>query len=88
MCSLARTAVNFVVLKGYLNLILQKKQISIYPANIYLFKLNHGSAIAMSEICSTKTPEWRWWRRSGIFIVNFEQISHIVLVFPLLFLNE
>ena len=46
-----------VVLKGYLNLILQKKQISIYPANIYLFKLNHGSAIAMSEICSTKTPE-------------------------------
>ena len=24
------------------------------------------------------------WHRSGVFIVNFEQISHIVLVFPLL----
>ena len=26
-------------------------------------------------------------RRSGVFIVNFEQISHFVLVFPLLTLN-
>ena len=35
-----------------------------------------------------KIPEWRHWRRFGVFIVNFEQISHIVLVFPLLSLNE
>ena len=28
------------------------------------------------------------WRRSGVFIVNFEQISRIVLVFPLLNLNK
>ena len=27
------------------------------------------------------------WRRSGVFIVNFEQISHFVLVFLLLTLN-
>ena len=27
------------------------------------------------------------WRRSGIFIFNFEQISHLVLVFLLLTLN-
>ena len=27
------------------------------------------------------------WRRSGVFIVNFEQISHLVLVFLLLTLN-
>ena len=27
------------------------------------------------------------WRRSGIFIVNFEHISHLVLVFLLLTLN-
>ena len=27
------------------------------------------------------------WRRSDVFIVNFEQISHIVMVFPLLILN-
>ena len=33
-------------------------------------------------------PERRQSRRSGFFIVNFEQISHIVLVFPLLILNK
>ena len=27
------------------------------------------------------------WRRSDVFIVNFEQMSHIVIVFPLLILN-
>ena len=27
-------------------------------------------------------------RRSGVFIVKFEQISHIALVFPLLTLNK
>ena len=34
------------------------------------------------EICSMltiKTPERRHWRRSGVFIVNFEHISHLVL---------
>ena len=42
-----------------------------------------------------KTPEqshWRslerHWLSSGVFIVNFEQISDIVLVFPLLPLNK
>ena len=29
----------------------------------------------------------RQWRRSGVFIVNFEHISHLVLVFLLLTLN-
>ena len=36
-------------------------------------------------------PELHRWRRSGgsgVFIVNFEQISHIVLVFLLLSLNK
>ena len=28
------------------------------------------------------------WHRSGVFIANFEHISHIVLLFPLLNLNE
>ena len=27
------------------------------------------------------------WRRSGIFIVNFEHISHLLIVFILLTLN-
>ena len=44
----------------------------------------------MCKICSkltTKTPERCHWRRSCNFIVNFEHISHIVLVFPLLTFN-
>ena len=35
-----------------------------------------------------KTPEQRHWRRSGVFIVNFEYISHLALVFLLLNLNR
>ena len=45
----------------------------------------------MSEICSkltTKTPERRQWRRSGVFFVNFEHIPHITLVFLLLTLTS
>ena len=36
----------------------------------------------------TKTPERRQWRRSDVFIVNFEHISHLVLVFLLLTLSK
>ena len=39
----------------------------------------------MCEICSKltiKTPKQGHLRRSGIFIVNFEQISITVLLFP------
>ena len=32
--------------------------------------------------------EWRLWRRYGVFIVNFEYISHLFLVFLLLTLNK
>ena len=35
-----------------------------------------------------KTPERRQWRRSGVFIVNFDHILHLVLVFLLLTLNN
>ena len=34
----------------------------------------------MFEVHIIKTPERRHWRRSGVFSVNVEQISHIVLV--------
>ena len=43
------------------------------------------------EVCSKltiKTPEWRYWRPSGVFIVNFEPVSHLFLVFLLLTLNR
>ena len=55
-----------------------------------MFKLNNRSTIARCKICSKltiKTPERRHWRRSGFFNVNFEHISHIVLVFLLLTLT-
>ena len=45
----------------------------------------------MRQICSEltiKKLERRQWRRSGVFNVNYEQISQIVLVFPLLTLNK
>ena len=33
------------------------------------------------------TPERRQWRRFGVAIVDFEQISHIAQMFSLLTLN-
>ena len=36
----------------------------------------------------TKTPEPRHWRLAGVFIVNFEHIPHLVLVFLLLTLSR
>ena len=58
-------------------------------AGIYLLKVNKRNTRTKCDIClklTIKTPE-RHWRRSGIFIVNFEHISHLALVFVLLNLN-
>ena len=60
------------------------------PAGIYLLKFNNRSTRRKFEICSKltiKTPQRRQWRRSGVFIVNFEHTSHFVLLFLLLNLN-
>ena len=38
----------------------------------------------MCEICSKLTINTPEWRHSGFFVANFEQISHIVLAFPIL----
>ena len=65
---------------------------SNFPAGIYLFKVNSGNDRTMFEIYSKlttiKTRERCYWRGSCVFIVNFEQISHIVLLFPLLTLSN
>ena len=45
----------------------------------------------MCELCLNlfiKTPEQPKVHRFDVFIVNFEQVSHVVLVFPLLTLNK
>ena len=53
------------------------------PASIYLLKVNNRDTKTRCEICSKltiKTPERCNWRRSGVFTVDFEYISHLVLV--------
>ena len=57
------------------------------PVSIYMFKVNNKNTKTRCEIFSkltVRTLERYHWRRSGVFIVNFEHISHLVLVFPLL----
>ena len=62
-----------------------------YLASNYMFKVNDRNSRARVEICSKltiKTLERRQWRRSGVFIVNFENISRLVVVFLLLTLGR
>ena len=43
-----------------------------------MFKISHRNTRTRCEICpklTIETPERRHWRRSGVFIVNFEHIS-------------
>ena len=56
-----------------------------------MFKVSGRNTRTECEICSLstiKTPERRQVYRSGVFIVNFEHILHLVLVFLLLTLNR
>ena len=57
----------------------------------YLYKFNNENTRTICEIYSKltiKTAEQRHRRCSGFFVVNFEQVSHIVLVFTILSLNK
>ena len=61
------------------------------PVGIYMFKVKNRNTRPRCEICSkltVKTPEQSHWRCSGVFIVNFEHTSHLVLVFLLLTLSR
>ena len=58
-----------------------------FPANIYLFKVNNRNIRKSCEICSKltlKSPE----PRVGVFIVNFEHISQLFLMFLLMTLSK
>ena len=60
------------------------------PSLYYLLKVKNINIRTSCEICSKltiKTPELRSWRRFSVFIVNFEHISNLVLVFLLLTLS-
>ena len=52
-------------------------KITVFPAKIYFFKVNNRNTRKMCKI-----------RRSDVFIVHFEHISHLFLVFLLLTLNK
>ena len=54
-------------------------------AAIYLLKFSNGNTRIIFEICfnlTTETVDRRHWYCSGVFIVNFEQTSHIFWCFP------
>ena len=72
----------------FLNFIFCKQ----YPAGDYMIKLTIETLTrTRCEICSNltiKTPKRCQWRLSSVFIVKFEYISHLVLVFLLLTLNK
>ena len=60
-------------------------------ASNYMFKINNRNIRTKCEICSKltiKTPKRRHWHHSRVFIVNFEHISHLVLVLLLLTLSR
>ena len=63
----------------------------VYPAGIWKLKVNKKTPTRttreVSSELTVKTLERRQWRRSGVFTVNFEHISHLVLVILLLTLN-
>ena len=58
----------------------------LVPADNYMFKFNNRNK-TKCQIClklTIKKPKRRQWRRSGAFVVNFEHITHLVLMFLLL----
>ena len=60
------------------------------PAGIYLLKVSNRIPRTRCEICpklTIKTPERHHWHRFGVFVVNFEHILHLVLLFLLLTLS-
>ena len=55
--------------------------------NKYILKVNNNYFSSRSGMClklAVKTPEYR----NGVFIVNFEHILHLFLVFLFLFSNR
>ena len=61
------------------------------PTDNYMSKVDNWNTRTRCEICSKltiKIPDRRQWRRSGIFIVNFERILHLDRVFLLLTLSK
>ena len=61
----------------------------VFPADIYLLKINDTNTRTRSQICSKLAINTSERRQASFwyFYVNFEHISHLVVVFLLLALN-
>ena len=55
----------------------------VFPAGIYT-----KTRFQLFSKLTIKTPKRSHWRRSGVFIVNFDHILLFVLFFPLLTLSR
>ena len=64
------------------------QNIGVNPANFNLLKFNNRNTGEIYSKLTIKTLERRHGRRSGVFIINFEPISHFLLVFLWLTLNK
>ena len=63
--------------------------VSHNSVSICFFKVSNVSTRTMCEICSKINNKQTSTRRcSGVLVANVEQISNIVLLFPLLTLNN
>ena len=58
------------------------------PASVYLFRVNDRNTKKWCEICAKLIINNSHWRHCGVFIVNFEHVSYLFLVFQLLTLNR
>ena len=55
-----------------------------------MFDLDQKVSLESFQLCllTIKTPDRHQWRRSDVFIINFEHIQHLALVFLLVTLNS
>ena len=73
-----------ITLISLFKMIIKVSEMHLGPNQIYLMQHLAISKISKFRI---KTPERRQWRRSSIFIVNFDHISHLFIVFLWLISN-
>ena len=81
---------SFTLFYQFIDLFSFLQIVRLFPAGICLLKVNNKNIRTGCEIrlkLTIKLSERRQWRHSGVFIVNFEHISHLALVFLLLTVN-
>ena len=77
--------VSFCILEaknGYLKVILVSSVEELIPVGIYLLIVNNINSRTRCEICSKltiKATERHHWRCFGVFMVNLEHISYLLL---------